>query len=46
MDVTYSPHCQGVVSTDLENVAKVFSIVPSMLGRGHQILEVEGPVWV
>jgi transcription factor C subunit 6 len=45
-DMTYSPFGAGVATIDHENIVKVYSASPSMLGRGHSLLESGGPVWV
>lgn len=34
------------MTIDHENTVKLYSLTPSMLGRGHVILEPGGPVWV
>lgn len=44
--ITYSHYAGGVVGSDGENIMKAFSIHPTMLGRGHVILESSGPIWV
>jgi WD40 repeat protein len=44
--VTYSPYGGGPVTIDHENTVKAYSASPSMLGRGHMLLEPNGPVWV
>ena len=31
---------------DHENTVKAYSASPSMLGRGHSLVEPQGPVWV
>lgn len=33
------------MTIDHENVVKAFVASPSMLGRGHTLLEPQGPVW-
>ncbi|KAJ8517201.1 hypothetical protein ONZ45_g5601 [Pleurotus djamor] len=43
--MTYSPYCPGPVSIDHENVVKAFAISPAMLGRGHSLMDPEGPPW-
>lgn len=45
-DMVYSPYGAGVVTIDHENIVKIYSASPSMLGRGHSLLESGGPVWV
>ncbi|KAI0050874.1 hypothetical protein FA95DRAFT_1587504 [Auriscalpium vulgare] len=41
----YSPYAGGPVTIDHENIVKAFSVSPSMLGRGHTLMEPAGPVW-
>ncbi|KAF7297836.1 Pre-mRNA splicing factor [Mycena kentingensis (nom. inval.)] len=43
--MTFSPYGGGPVSIDHENIVKVFSLSPSMLGRGHILMEPAGPIW-
>lgn len=43
---TFSPYDGGPVTIDHENTVKAYSVSPSMLGRGHTLLEPNGPVWV
>jgi len=43
--IAFSHYTNGVIGTDGENVVKSFSINPTMLGRGHMILESCGPIW-
>jgi hypothetical protein len=43
---TFSPYGGGPVTIDHENTVKAYSASPSMLGRGHLLLEPSGPVWV
>ena len=42
----WSPYAGGPVTIDHENAVKAYSISPSMMGRGHMLLEPGGPVWV
>lgn len=42
----WSPYAGGPVTIDHENAVKAYSISPSMMGRGHLLLEPAGPVWV
>jgi hypothetical protein len=35
-----------MLTTDHEMMVKTYSVSPSMLGRGHILLEPGGPVWV
>lgn len=44
--ICYSAYCGGPVTIDQENTVKAYSLAPSMLGRGHKLLEGDGPVWV
>ncbi|OBZ65716.1 Transcription factor tau subunit sfc6 [Grifola frondosa] len=43
--VCYSTYCGGPITIDHENIVKAYSVSPSMLGRGHTLLEPDGPVW-
>lgn len=43
--MAYSPYGGGPVTIDHENIVKSYSASPSMLGRGHMLLEPQGPVW-
>ncbi|CAL1705390.1 unnamed protein product [Somion occarium] len=43
--VSFSTYCGGPVTIDHENTIKAYSLSPSMLGRGHRLLEPEGPIW-
>ncbi|KIJ68908.1 hypothetical protein HYDPIDRAFT_144326 [Hydnomerulius pinastri MD-312] len=42
---TYSAFAAGPVMIDHDNTVKAYSISPSMLGRGHVLMEPDGPVW-
>lgn len=44
--ITYSPFTGGPITMDRENTVKAYSASPSMLGRGHTLLEPKGSVWV
>jgi len=44
--MAFSPFGGGPVTIDHENIVKAYSASPSMLGRGHTLLEPQGPVWV
>lgn len=44
--LTFSPYASGPVTMDHENTVKAYAASPSMLGRGHTLLEPLGPVWV
>jgi transcription factor C subunit 6 len=44
--VTFASYGGGPVTIDHENTVKSYSASPSMLGRGHTLLEPSGPVWV
>ncbi|KAF8908364.1 hypothetical protein CPB85DRAFT_1522196 [Mucidula mucida] len=41
----FSPYAGGPITIDHENIVKAYSASPSMLGRGHTLLEPGGPVW-
>ncbi|KAH9950220.1 hypothetical protein B0H21DRAFT_561975 [Amylocystis lapponica] len=41
----YSTYCSSAITIDHENIVKAYSISPSMLGRGHTLLEPDGPAW-
>ncbi|KAG6854374.1 hypothetical protein C0991_007365 [Blastosporella zonata] len=43
--MAFSPYGGGPVTIDHENIVKAYSASPSMLGRGHTLLEPQGPVW-
>ena len=42
----YSTYAGSAVTIDHENIVKAYSVTPSMLGRGHTLLEPNGPIWV
>ncbi|KAH7924733.1 hypothetical protein BV22DRAFT_1195685 [Leucogyrophana mollusca] len=42
---TYSPFAAGPIMIDHDNTVKAYTVSPSMLGRGHVLLEPDGPVW-
>ncbi|KAG1734326.1 hypothetical protein EDB19DRAFT_1896481 [Suillus lakei] len=42
---TYSAFAGGPIMIDHDNTVKAYSISPSTLGRGHVLLEPDGPVW-
>ena len=44
--VAYSPYGGGPVTIDHESTVKAYSVSPLMLGRGHELLEPSGPIWV
>ncbi|KAJ3501273.1 hypothetical protein NMY22_g18982 [Coprinellus aureogranulatus] len=44
--LTFSPYASGPITMDHENTVKAYAASPSMLGRGHTLLEPLGPVWV
>jgi transcription factor C subunit 6 len=44
--IVYSPFGAGVATIDHENIVKMYSASPSMIGRGHTLLESGGPVCV
>ncbi|KAH8828172.1 hypothetical protein DL96DRAFT_1669346 [Flagelloscypha sp. PMI_526] len=41
----YGPYVSGPITIDHENIVKAYSASPSMLGRGHLLLEPQGPIW-
>ncbi|PFH47653.1 hypothetical protein AMATHDRAFT_77094 [Amanita thiersii Skay4041] len=43
--LTYSTFSGGPITIDHENVVKAYSASPSMLGRGHTLMDPQGPVW-
>ncbi|TEB18204.1 hypothetical protein FA13DRAFT_1804002 [Coprinellus micaceus] len=43
--LTFSPYAAGPITMDHENTVKAYAASPSMLGRGHTLLEPLGPVW-
>ncbi|KAG6809966.1 hypothetical protein H0H92_013879 [Tricholoma furcatifolium] len=43
--MAFSPFGGGPVTIDHENIVKAYSASPSMLGRGHTLLEPQGPIW-
>ncbi|KAH7906081.1 hypothetical protein BJ138DRAFT_1016773 [Hygrophoropsis aurantiaca] len=43
--VAYSAFAAGPIMIDNENAVKAYAVSPSMLGRGHVLLEPGGPVW-
>ncbi|KAJ2933737.1 hypothetical protein H1R20_g3376, partial [Candolleomyces eurysporus] len=43
--LTFSPFAAGPITMDHENTVKAYAASPSMLGRGHTLLEPLGPVW-
>jgi transcription factor C subunit 6 len=42
---TYSAFAGGPIMIDHDNTVKAYSVSPSTLGRGHVLLEPDGPVW-
>ncbi|KAG6369764.1 hypothetical protein JVT61DRAFT_13581 [Boletus reticuloceps] len=42
---TYSVFATGPIMIDHDNTVKSYSVSPSMLGRGHILMEPDGPVW-
>jgi hypothetical protein len=44
--MTFSPYQGGPVTIDHENIVKAYSLSPLMLGRGHILLDPDGPSWV
>ncbi|TFK90283.1 hypothetical protein K466DRAFT_543680 [Polyporus arcularius HHB13444] len=41
----FSPYTGSAITIDHENIIKAYSLSPMMLGRGHTILEPNGPIW-
>lgn len=41
----FSVYTGSAVTIDHENIIKGYSLEPVMLGRGHTILEPNGPIW-
>ncbi|KAI6153788.1 hypothetical protein BKA82DRAFT_4093973 [Pisolithus tinctorius] len=42
---TYSVFAAGPIMIDHDNTVKAYSVSPTMLGRGHILMEPDGPVW-
>lgn len=42
----YSTFATGPIMIDHDNTVKSYSVSPSVLGRGHILMEPDGPVWV
>lgn len=42
----FSTYTGSAVTVDHENMIKAYSVAPSTLGRGHTVLEPNGPIWV
>ncbi|KAL1741425.1 hypothetical protein HDZ31DRAFT_66944 [Schizophyllum fasciatum] len=45
LTMAYAPYGAGVMTIDHDNIIKLYSVSPSMLGRGHMLFEPQGPVW-
>ncbi|THH11562.1 hypothetical protein EW146_g7999, partial [Bondarzewia mesenterica] len=43
--IPFSPYAGGPVTIDHENIMKTYLASSSMLGRGHTLMELSGPVW-
>ncbi|KAH8117283.1 WD40-repeat-containing domain protein [Phellopilus nigrolimitatus] len=43
--MSFAPYAVGIITIDLENVVKTFTLSPSILARGHLLLEAGGPIW-
>ncbi|OJT08897.1 Transcription factor tau subunit sfc6 [Trametes pubescens] len=41
----FSTYTGSAVTIDHENMIKAYSVSPSTLGRGHTVLEPNGPIW-
>lgn len=42
----HSAFATGPIMIDHDNIVKAYSVSPSMLGRGHGLMDPDGPVWV
>ncbi|KAL4068179.1 hypothetical protein J3A83DRAFT_3825037 [Scleroderma citrinum] len=42
---SYSVFAAGPIMIDHDNTVKAYSVSPGMLGRGHILMEPDGPVW-
>ncbi|TRM55617.1 WD40-repeat-containing domain protein [Schizophyllum amplum] len=45
LTMAYAPYGAGIMTIDHDNIIKLYSVSPSMLGRGHLLVEPQGPVW-
>ncbi|KAL1707141.1 hypothetical protein EV121DRAFT_199826 [Schizophyllum commune] len=45
LTMAYAAYGAGVMTIDHDNIIKLYSVSPSMLGRGHMLFEPQGPVW-
>ncbi|KAI0823602.1 hypothetical protein BC628DRAFT_1490013 [Trametes gibbosa] len=45
MAMEFSTYTGSAVTVDHENMIKAYSVSPSTLGRGHTVLEPNGPIW-
>ncbi|KAI0723855.1 hypothetical protein C8T65DRAFT_627670 [Cerioporus squamosus] len=43
--ISFSPYTGSAITIDHENIIKAYSLSPVMLGRGHTIIEPNGPIW-
>ncbi|TBU50277.1 hypothetical protein BD309DRAFT_945783 [Dichomitus squalens] len=43
--ICYSAYAGSAITIDHENIIKAYSVAPIMLGRGHTLLEPNGPIW-
>ncbi|KAG8713104.1 hypothetical protein FRC08_013681 [Ceratobasidium sp. 394] len=43
--VAFSTYGAGIISNEHENMVKFTGLQPVVLGRGHNVTEVRGPVW-
>ncbi|KAL0581909.1 hypothetical protein V5O48_000139 [Marasmius crinis-equi] len=41
--MTFAPYSGGTITIDHENIVKAYSASPKMLGRGHLLMEPQGP---
>lgn len=44
--IGFSHHVGGFLASDNENTVKDFGLTPLLLGRGHSLIDLDGPVWV
>ena len=44
--MAFSPFISGFVTIDRENIIKTCSLCPTTLGKGHELFEPAGPIWV
>jgi transcription factor C subunit 6 len=44
--VAFSAYGAGIISNEHENMIKYTGLHPLVLGRGHNVTESRGPIWV